>query len=102
MAFLKDYVCQALWAKLKVGEQLPNLTKFPWCPMCAQIELVHHTMHECQFAVLSRDSVDFCCGPSYVVAAVLSGHFPCNTPSLPSKGSHCGLHGLHIVHYRTK
>ena len=50
--FLKDFAYQALWAKLKVGDRLENRTKFPWCPICANLETVEHvplqvSCHDC-------------------------------------------------------
>ena len=64
--FLKDFVYQALWAKLKVGERLQNWTKFPWCPICASLETVDHALQQCRFHAMAWDTIDYYWGPSYV------------------------------------
>ena len=64
--FLKDFAYQALWAKLKVGDRLQNWTKFPWCPMCANLETVEHALSHCSFHAMAADTIEDCWGPSYV------------------------------------
>ena len=62
--FLKDFAYQALWATLKVGDRLQNWTKFPWCPICANLET--HALSHCRFHAMPADTIDYCWGPSYV------------------------------------
>ena len=64
--FVKDFAYQALWAKLKVGERLQNWTKFPWCPICANLETIEHALFHCRFHAMAWDTIDYCWGPSYV------------------------------------
>ena len=64
--FLKDFAYQALWAKLKVGDRLQNWTKFPWCPICANLETVEHALSHCRFHAMAADTIDYCWGPLYV------------------------------------
>ena len=44
--FLKDFAYQALRAKLKVDDRLQNWTKFPWCPICANLETKEHALSQ--------------------------------------------------------
>ena len=44
---------------------MQNWTKYPWCPVCAQLETVSHALHECRFHQLARDIIDYSLGPYY-------------------------------------
>ena len=56
--FLKDFVYQSLWHKLKVGERLMSWTHEPPCPICHKFETVDHALSGCQFHALVYDALD--------------------------------------------
>ena len=56
---VKDFVFQALWTKLKMGDRLRNWTHHPWCPIGTSVESVDHALHHCWFHSLARGIIDY-------------------------------------------